>query len=69
LKPEIINNFFGVCRGFLGFEKEKSFDGNGAEEVLSFSTIRAGENPKSLTTKDTKVHEGNREQLRLSGDS
>jgi hypothetical protein len=26
VKLEIINNFVGICRGFLSFEEEKEFD-------------------------------------------
>jgi hypothetical protein len=30
--------FAGVCRGFLGNEKEKKIEGGGAEKMLRFST-------------------------------
>jgi hypothetical protein len=30
--------FAGVCRGFLGNEKEKKIEGDGAEKMLRFST-------------------------------
>jgi hypothetical protein len=36
VKLEIINNFAGICRGFLGFGKEKSFDGNVTGKLVEF---------------------------------
>ena len=38
VKLEIINNFVGICRGFLDFEKEKFFRRNLTEKLFSFST-------------------------------
>jgi hypothetical protein len=36
VKLEIINNFIELCRGFLNFAKEKSFDGNVTNEGVEF---------------------------------
>jgi hypothetical protein len=40
--------FAGVCRGFLGFEKEKKFEGDGEEKMLRFSTQEEKQVPRAM---------------------